>query len=35
MLGEHTYAVLSDLLGLDDAEIGTLAEAGIIGAPQL
>jgi crotonobetainyl-CoA:carnitine CoA-transferase CaiB-like acyl-CoA transferase len=30
-LGQHTHTVLSDLLGMDDASIGALAEAGIIG----
>lgn len=29
-LGEHTVAVLSDLLGIDDAEMDRLAAAGVI-----
>ncbi|WP_354698907.1 2-methylfumaryl-CoA isomerase [Paraconexibacter sp. AEG42_29] len=31
LLGEHTDAVLTEYLGLSDAEIGRLAEAGTIG----
>ena len=32
-LGEHTDAVLSELCGLDDAELAELRRAGVIGAP--
>jgi crotonobetainyl-CoA:carnitine CoA-transferase CaiB-like acyl-CoA transferase len=32
-LGEHTAAVLSQLLGLDRAEIERLSEAGVITVP--
>ncbi|WP_438394383.1 CaiB/BaiF CoA transferase family protein [Caballeronia sp. DA-9] len=32
MLGEHTNAVLRELLGLDDAKISELVQAGVIGA---
>jgi crotonobetainyl-CoA:carnitine CoA-transferase CaiB-like acyl-CoA transferase len=31
LLGEHTDAVLGDLLGLDAGEIDTLRAAGVIG----
>ena len=30
LLGEHTEAVLSDLLGLGDAEVGRLLAAGTV-----
>jgi 2-methylfumaryl-CoA isomerase len=33
MLGEHTDEVLFDLLGLSDAEIGRLHDAGIVAGP--
>ncbi|SAL50676.1 L-carnitine dehydratase/bile acid-inducible protein F [Caballeronia sordidicola] len=32
MLGEHTNAVLREVLGLDDAKISELVQAGVIGA---
>jgi len=31
LLGEHTDAVLRELLGLDAAEIDTLRDGGVIG----
>jgi len=31
LLGEHTTAVISDMLGLDDAELSALSEQGVIG----
>jgi len=34
LLGEHTDAVLRDLLGLQTAEIDTLRAAGVIGPKQ-
>jgi len=34
LLGQDTAVVLADLLGLDDAEIGRLAAAGVIAAPS-
>jgi len=33
-LGEHTYAVLSSLLGMDEAAIMALVQAGVIGMPN-
>jgi 2-methylfumaryl-CoA isomerase len=33
LLGEHTDEVLSELLGLDDAEIGRLYEQGVVAGP--
>ncbi|EFC81227.1 CoA transferase [Parafrankia sp. EUN1f] len=32
-LGQHTASVLSDVLGLSDAEIGRLVDSGVIAAP--
>jgi crotonobetainyl-CoA:carnitine CoA-transferase CaiB-like acyl-CoA transferase len=34
LLGEHTDAVLRDLLGLETAEIDTLRTGGVIGPKQ-
>jgi len=31
LLGEHTVAVMADMLGLDDAELSDLSEQGVIG----
>lgn len=30
-IGEHTAAVLPELLGLSSAELGTLGDAGVVG----
>jgi crotonobetainyl-CoA:carnitine CoA-transferase CaiB-like acyl-CoA transferase len=35
LLGEHTIAIAAERLGLSDAEIGRLIEAGILEAPPL
>ncbi|HKZ05094.1 MAG TPA: CoA transferase [Methylomirabilota bacterium] len=34
MLGEHTTAVLRDLLGMDEATLNTLHDKGVIGGPR-
>ncbi len=34
LLGEHTDEVLSDVLGLTDAELGRLYDAGVVAGPQ-
>jgi crotonobetainyl-CoA:carnitine CoA-transferase CaiB-like acyl-CoA transferase len=34
LLGEHTDAVLSELCGLDSAELAELRRTGVIGAPS-
>ncbi|MGY6412436.1 MAG: CoA transferase [Alkalilacustris sp.] len=33
-LGEHTEAILADVLGLPDAEIGRLMDAGVVAGPH-
>jgi 2-methylfumaryl-CoA isomerase len=33
LLGEHTEAVLADVLGLSDTEIGRLVDAGTVHGP--
>ncbi|HCE71529.1 MAG TPA: CoA transferase, partial [Ruegeria sp.] len=33
LLGEHTAAVLHDLLGMEPAQIAGLSQAGVIGVP--
>jgi 2-methylfumaryl-CoA isomerase len=33
LLGEHTDEVLTDVLGLTDAEIGRLHDGGVVGGP--
>jgi formyl-CoA transferase len=33
LLGEHTEEVLKDVLGYDDAKVGTLKSAGAFSAP--
>ena len=34
VLGEHTDEILSDELGLSDAEIGKLHDAGVVAGPK-
>jgi 2-methylfumaryl-CoA isomerase len=35
VLGEHTDQVLAELLGLNDAEIGRLHDAGVVAGPAI
>ena len=34
LLGQHTDEILSELLGLGDAEIGALHDKGVVAGPQ-